>query len=225
MNPAALTKRFVRYARLGWSGRGWYDSAREWACTRFGPAKGSLLLRYLAATSPRASIYFNLRFALRALRDHLAGALGRGYGVPANDASCTLVALGRPLTGPKVGAFDRALAGDPDAMALDVWMARLADCKGEAPTRIEAEGIRRAIRSAARILDCTPAEIQASAWCAIRAERGSRAHGPATYGEALGAYSAAPGWPEILAAIDAAPEDRVYTVPMVPGETIGRSTV
>lgn len=216
MHPATLTKRFLRYARLGWSGRGWYDAAREWACVRFGPAKGSLLLRYLAATSPRASIYFNLRFALRALRDHLAGALGQGYGVPANDVSCALVAAGRPLTGPKVSAFDRALAGDPDAMALDVWMARIAGCAGEAPTAREAEAIRTAIRSAARILGGTPAEIQAAAWCAVRAERGRLAHGPATYGEALGTYATTPGWSEILAAIDAAPESAVYAVPLVP---------
>ena len=72
------------------------------------------------------------------------------------------------IRGPKTSAFSRALQGDPDAVVLDVWMAKALAVDQRAFARIPVrEEATRRIRRVARKLDWTPAETQAAIWCAV----------------------------------------------------------
>ena len=160
-------------ARESPDARSWYREARRWA-EEVAPGGADLLLGMLAATSARQSLTGNVRTALRAYRYAAAGlptSWGAPYGVPSNAEAVARVAEGRMPNGPKVAPFLRALRGDPDAVAVDVWMSRIASYR-RSPTPRERTILEAAIRVAARRLDWAPAEAQAAAWMSERRAAG-----------------------------------------------------
>ena len=161
-------RRFHALALEGEAGRDWYADAQRWAQDTFGSRAG-LVLRLLAATSPRASILANVRHTRRALADVVAGSLSGGYGVPANDANVARVARGEALTGPKVSQFGKALTGDPTAVTVDVWMLRAAGIAKDYPTTLERRAIVAATLRVARRLGWEARQVQAAVWSAARA--------------------------------------------------------
>lgn len=170
----------VALARSGADGREWYARARSWLVRTFGD-NAPIMAQFLAATSPRASVRCNLRHALRALGAYVRReAPPTRLGVPANDANVARAFRGEALTGPKVGPFARALAGDPDACPVDVWIARAFGAKGDAPTEPERREYVARIRDASAVLGWSVAETQAAVWCAVR-RRATRSHGAETY--------------------------------------------
>jgi len=80
------------------------------------------------------------------------------------------------LKGPKTNAFARAIAGDSDAVVVDVWMCRAAGLLKadgtvkDAPTVVEYRAIADAIRSIAATptVSMSPATLQALLWIVIR---------------------------------------------------------
>lgn len=74
------------------------------------------------------------------------------------------------LRGPKTNAFARAIAGDRNAVVVDVWMCRAAGLGKDAPNATEY----RAIADAIRAIACTPtvcmepATLQAMLWIIVR---------------------------------------------------------
>ena len=74
------------------------------------------------------------------------------------------------LKGPKTNAFARAIAGQPDAVVVDVWMCRAAGLGKDAPNLTEYRAIADAIRSiAATPTVCmAPATLQALLWIIVR---------------------------------------------------------
>ena len=67
------------------------------------------------------------------------------------------------VRGPKTSAFSRALQLDPNAVVLDVWMARALDIPDKFTKAQAREGTRRIIRTAS-LLNWSPAETQAAIW-------------------------------------------------------------
>ena len=74
------------------------------------------------------------------------------------------------LKGPKTNAFARAIAGDRDAVVVDVWMCRAAGLGKDAPTAVEYRAIADAIRTIAGTpaVCMAPATLQALLWIIVR---------------------------------------------------------
>jgi hypothetical protein len=183
-----VSRRFSRRAESGADGRHWYAEARAWAESIHGTG-APLFLGMLAATSARAGIRTNLRSALRAYRlasDGRDTDEGSPYGVPANRRAVTRVARGLPLRGQKTGPYQRALMGDPESVAVDVWVSRAAGYR-DSPGPREVSIVTDACRRVAARIGWTPAEVQAAVWTAERRAAGWKAS--ETYREAYRALA------------------------------------
>ena len=72
------------------------------------------------------------------------------------------------LRADKTNSFARAIAGDEDAVVVDVWMARAARINRDAPTRVQYREISSAVRSLAREWKVAPRTMQALIWIKVR---------------------------------------------------------
>jgi hypothetical protein len=74
------------------------------------------------------------------------------------------------LRGLKTNAFARAIAGDREAVVVDVWMCRAAGLGKDAPNKTEYRAIADAIRTIAGTpaVSMAPATLQALLWIIIR---------------------------------------------------------
>ena len=83
------------------------------------------------------------------------------------------------LRGLKTNAFARAIAGDTDAVVVDVWMCRAAGLvwgdkskkagmMKDAPNKGEYQAIAEAVRTVAAEYSMTPAMMQAMIWIVVR---------------------------------------------------------
>jgi hypothetical protein len=72
------------------------------------------------------------------------------------------------LRGPKTNAFARAIAGDKDAVVVDVWMCRAAGLGKDAPNKGEYRLIANAVREVASAYNMDAATMQALLWIIIR---------------------------------------------------------
>jgi len=162
------------------AGLRWYDQSlkdvRELSRLLPSGSGVSAAAGILAALSPQTQWVQNWLWARQ-----VAQAAGEGRrrmpvigGFPANRDKAWRIARGeRPkdvLRGPKVTAFWRALAGDPHACVLDIWMFRafgLPDTPPESVYRKVAE----ALSVAAYDLGVTARQLQAVIWLHIRGVR------------------------------------------------------
>ena len=72
------------------------------------------------------------------------------------------------LKGPKTNAFARAIAGDQNAVVVDVWMMRAAGCDNDNPNKSQYAEISQAIKQTARHFGMTPRSMQALIWILVR---------------------------------------------------------
>jgi hypothetical protein len=74
------------------------------------------------------------------------------------------------LRGLKTNAFARAIAGDPNAVVVDVWMCRAAGLGKDAPNATEYRAIADAITAIAGTptVNMAPATLQALLWIIVR---------------------------------------------------------
>jgi len=161
----------TKMAEAGVEGRHWYRTAKK-AVAESARQLGvdtKEFAEVLALFSPRVSVRRNIRMAIHYFRAREAGLTGderfphdsmRGVRSSVRHWEKT-----GEIRGPKTGPFARAIAGDADAVVLDVWMARAfgVDQKrfSNTPVRERAQG---RIRKAAEQLGWTPAETQAAVW-------------------------------------------------------------
>lgn len=122
----------------------------------------------LAATSPRCQIIDNLRRALR-----------RASPLPCHTSNLTRALAGAPLRGPKVTAFAAALAGDLDAIPVDIWLLRRFSMPDDPALRHIRE-VQRRVRIGARLLGRPPRDHAAQLWVAMITARGRVAMNYAT---------------------------------------------
>ena len=72
------------------------------------------------------------------------------------------------LRGLKTNAFARAIAGDGNAVVVDVWMCRAARLGKDAPNKGEYHAIAEAVRTVAAEYSMSPAMMQAMIWIVVR---------------------------------------------------------
>jgi len=72
------------------------------------------------------------------------------------------------LKGPKTNAFARAIAGDENAVVVDVWMMRAAQVGVDSPNKTQYAEISQAIKRVANRHGLTPRTTQALIWILVR---------------------------------------------------------
>ena len=126
----------------------------------------------VSAFSPRVTWAHNKAKALQ----YAQGIMPRGLRSHVEAADRCTVEGFNGLRGPKTNAFARAIAGDDNAVVVDVWMCRAAGLTKadgtpkDAPTAVEYRAIADAIRTiAATPTVCmAPATLQALLWIIVR---------------------------------------------------------
>jgi hypothetical protein len=72
------------------------------------------------------------------------------------------------LRGPKTNAFARAIAGDENAVVVDVWMMRAAGYGVDSPNKTQYADVVDAIKEVALEFGLTPRVCQALIWIIVR---------------------------------------------------------
>jgi hypothetical protein len=72
------------------------------------------------------------------------------------------------LNGPKTNAFARAIAGDEQAVVIDVWMLRALGIEKKSPSQSQYQEMARAVRTVAMEFGMTPRAMQALIWILVR---------------------------------------------------------
>ena len=72
------------------------------------------------------------------------------------------------LRGPKTNAFARAIAGDENAVVVDVWMMRAAGYGVDSPNKTQYAEVVDAIKEVALEFGLTPRVCQALIWIIVR---------------------------------------------------------
>lgn len=72
------------------------------------------------------------------------------------------------LKGLKTNAFARAIAGDSDAVVIDVWMMRAAGMDTDSPNKGQYRKISSAVREVAEEFGLSPRTAQALIWIIVR---------------------------------------------------------
>jgi hypothetical protein len=72
------------------------------------------------------------------------------------------------LKGQKTNAFARAIAGDEEAVVIDVWMMRAAGMEKDSPNKTEYAELSNAVRRIAEKFGMTARTAQALIWILVR---------------------------------------------------------
>lgn len=72
------------------------------------------------------------------------------------------------LNGPKTNAFARAIAGDQQAVVIDIWMMRAAKMAKDNPNKGQYIELSRAVKLVSAEYDMTPRTCQALIWIMVR---------------------------------------------------------
>ncbi len=150
----------------------WYSDAERTArdiadiIGRHTDAGAAILAAYSPQTSWADNVRRAYRFALHAEHDPVFWPGGL-LATPEVLRAC--VERGADaLSGPKVSAFARAIAGDSEAVVIDLWMARAARLRTDSPTTAQYRVLAEAVRVVARQEGLTPRTAQALIWIRVR---------------------------------------------------------
>ena len=118
----------------------------------------------ISAFSPRQRWSVNVRQAYAFANGEDVSGLSNNLRM-AHDA----VELGfDALNGLKTNAFARAIAGDDNAVVIDVWMCRAANLGTDSPNKTQYAFVADAVRDAAALFGITPRTAQALIWIIVR---------------------------------------------------------
>jgi hypothetical protein len=118
----------------------------------------------VSAFSPRVTWAHNKRKA----QEYAQGITPKGLRSHVDAADRCVREGFNGLRGPKTNAFARAIAGDKDAVVVDVWMCRAAGLGKDAPNVGEYRTIANAVRNVASSYNMDAATMQALLWIIIR---------------------------------------------------------
>jgi len=118
----------------------------------------------VSAFSPRQRWDVNVRQALAFSNGEKVKGLTNNLTMAANAAEYGFDAL----KGLKTNAFARAIAGDDNAVVIDVWMCRAANIGTDSPNKSQYNFVSDAVRDAAALFGITPRTAQALIWIVVR---------------------------------------------------------
>jgi hypothetical protein len=72
------------------------------------------------------------------------------------------------LRGQKTNAFAKAIAGDENAITIDVWMCYAAGLETNAPNKTQYKELSLAVENVAKEMKLTPRTMQALIWIVFR---------------------------------------------------------
>ena len=150
----------------------WYDAA-NCVAQRMAILNPALTVEaaatIVAAFSPRVKWSHNVRKALA----FACGQSVRGLSSHTRTAQRAITmgfAAINPRTAPKTYNFARNIAGDMDAVTVDIWMCRAAEIGRDDPTIRQYRAITDAVRTLAAEHNMTPAAMQALIWIVERGQ-------------------------------------------------------
>lgn len=118
----------------------------------------------VSAFSPRERWASNIEKAVAFSLGHTPKGLGNNLKM----AQSSLTAGFYALKGLKTNAFARAIAGDSDAVVIDVWMMRAANMETDSPSQGQYFALSLACRNVAKEFGLTPRTAQALIWIVVR---------------------------------------------------------
>lgn len=118
----------------------------------------------VAAFSPRERWSTNVAKALAFSMNKPVSGLSNNLRMAQNAMSYGFDAL----KGQKTNAFARAIAGDTDAVVIDVWMMRAAGMETDSPNKSQYNAIADSVREVAAEFGITPRTAQALIWIIVR---------------------------------------------------------
>ena len=121
----------------------------------------------VSAFSPRERWTNNVTKALSfSLGNHIPGF--KNNMVMANNA----IAFGYDaLKGLKTNSFAKAIAGDEQAVVIDVWMLRAVGIEKKTPSQSQYNELANAVKAAAFEVGMTPRSAQALIWIIVRGRK------------------------------------------------------
>lgn len=155
------------------SGARWYDEAGQLAVTLSAHIDGDIVkaAAIISALSPRTSWARNVAGATAFLTVGPTAARRLGC-IGANVDRATSVkrqGIDGIGNGPKTRAFALNIAGDREAVTVDVWACRVADLDEKLLSRVGAyDAVAHAYRLAAARRGVDPATMQATTWIVAR---------------------------------------------------------
>ena len=167
------------------AGATWYDEAGQLASdlaiysTNWDYVTPRTAAAVIAQLSPRTTWTRNVHAATALIYGNRDDAVG--VGAIGNNIDRAIVALVAgadgadpidTIKGPKTNAFARNIAGDREAVTVDVWAARVADLDETLLSRKGAyDAVAHAYRVAARRRGVAPTTMQATTWIVARSGR------------------------------------------------------
>lgn len=118
----------------------------------------------LSAFSPRERWARNITNAIKFSLGKPVIALGNNIKM----ANAALTLGFKALNGKKTNAFAKAIAGDENAVVIDVWMLRAIGIEKKSPTPKQYDEMANAVTKVAIELELTPRVAQALIWIVIR---------------------------------------------------------
>jgi hypothetical protein len=140
------TEKIARYVWMGRKDIMWYQTAQDLFTDLFGPEKLLLVSRLFAATSINTSLKANITLFRRALYE-IEKNKPPGRYLPNIRQQLEQIRAGNKLTGRKINSFANAMAGDPDAVVVDVWLLRAFEMDRKSFRKDKADKSRGRYRS------------------------------------------------------------------------------
>ena len=118
----------------------------------------------VSAFSPRERWTSNVTKALQLSNGHTVTGLPNNLKM----AEASRILGFEALRGPKTNAFARAIAGDENAVVVDVWMMRAAAMPTDSPNKKQYDEVASAVTEVSVKYGLTPRTAQALIWIIVR---------------------------------------------------------
>ncbi len=118
----------------------------------------------VSAFSPRERWSLNVAKAISFSLGETVTALGNNIRM----ANASLELGFKALNGAKTNAFAKAIAGDENAVVIDVWMLRAVGIEKKSPTQSQYKKLADAVTATATMYGMTPRSMQALIWVIVR---------------------------------------------------------
>lgn len=158
----------AQYIWVGQRYKNWYKDCTDILIEIFGDKNLDLVSSLIAATSINTSLKSNITLFKKAYTEFKEGREFSNY-LPIIKTQLEQIRSGKGLTGRKISSFAKSLAGDKNAVVVDLWMLRAFGIdKKRGATKREYDTIEAYITEQAHIMGLHPCELQAIIWVGIR---------------------------------------------------------